>query len=145
MIKIVFIILLLAFILIAACESNCMIGEDYKITVSVFNNRDIPENLGLSNTHNVTLNITNFGNSLAESVTIYTYYCNDFKFGQRECENRTINVGDIPPKSTVNEYFEYTRILAQDQLDGTYSLQYNATSCLPITVVNNIVIVNQRQ
>jgi len=137
-------LLILLCILISGCTSNCVMGEDDKITVSVVENRDIQTNVGFSNHHIVTLNINNVGDSLARSVTVNTYYCNEFKLGQRTCENRTINVGDIPQKATINKFFEYDRVLIQNQLDGNYQLQYNVTSCLPITIVDNKVFVNQR-
>jgi hypothetical protein len=144
MIKLISVTLVLAFILITGCETDCMTGEDYKIKVSVVENQDIQQNLGFSNHHNVTLNISNIGDTLAKSVTVKSYYCNEERLGQKTCENRTINVGDILPKSTVSKFFEYDRVLIQNQMDGTYHLQYNVTSCLPITTIDNKVFISQR-
>jgi hypothetical protein len=100
--------------------------------------------MGFSNHHIVTLNITNIGDSPAKSVIIDTAYCNEIKLGQRMCENRTIDVGDIAPQTSIRKSFEYDRVLIQNQLDGNYQLQYDATSCLPITIIDNKVFVSQR-
>ena len=131
-------------VVFSGCTSDCGMGEDHKITVSVVENRDIQTNMGFSNHHIVTLDVTNLGDSLARSVTVKTTYCNEFKLGQRTCETPTINVGDIPPKATIRKYFEYDRVLLQNQLDGKYQLEYNVTSCLPYTTVDNKVFVSQR-
>lgn len=143
MIKLGFVILIV-FIFISGCTSDCIVGEDNKINISVVENRDVQTNMGLSNHHIVTLNITNIGDSLAKFVIVNSYYCNELKLGQRTCENRTISIGDLPPKATISKNFEYDRVLIQNQLDGSYQLQYSVDSCLPITIINNSVYVHQR-
>jgi hypothetical protein len=144
MIKILFIALILAFILIAGCNSNCANGEDRNINVTVIENRDIQTNMGLSNNHNVSLDIVNLKANDAKSVRVETYYCNDFTPQFRRCVNNSFNVGDIPPNGHVKKFFEYDRTAIDNPLDGKYQLDYTVTSCLPYTVVENKVIINQR-
>jgi len=131
-------------IFISGCVTDCTTGNDNKINVSVIENRDIQENMGFSNRHVIILNITNIADTTAKSVIIYSAYCNELRLGQRTCENRTLNIGNIPPKATITKSFEYNRVLIQNQLDGNYHLEYSATSCLPYTTVDNNVLVSQR-
>lgn len=140
-----FILIILIFIICSGCSSDCINGEDKNIDVSVVENIDTPTNLGFSYNHNVTINIVNAKDTVARSVKIDTYYCNDLTFGQsHKCENNSFKVGDIPPNTTIKKYFEYNRILVENQYDGKYQLQYKAESCLPITIENNSVFIHQR-
>jgi hypothetical protein len=137
-------IVIAIFVFAAGCSDNCLNGEDKNINVSVVENNDIQTNMGFTYHHNVTLKIENTKNSIAKSVKIFTYYCNEIRLGQQTCENRTLTIGDIPPSATVIKYFEYDRALVQDQTDGTYHLRYRVESCLPITTINNSVYAIQR-
>lgn len=142
----VFILMVFMFTIITGCSSNnCINGEDKNINISVGENIDTPTNMGFSYLHNVTINIVNVKDSTARSVKIDTYYCNDLTFGQsHKCENNSFSIRDIPPNAAIKKYFEYNRILVENQYDGRYQLQYKAESCLPITIVNNSVFIHQR-
>jgi hypothetical protein len=135
--------ILFILIIISGCSSNCITGEDRAINVSLGENREISTNLGATYHHNVTVNIANNANSDAKSVKIETYYCNDNKF-LHLCENESFNVDNIPPNSVIKRYFEYDRLIGQNQGDGKYQLLYKAESCLPVTTVDNKVFVSQR-
>ena len=135
MIKIVFVTLMITFILIAGCDSNCVTTQDRNINLTLGDNSNTPTTMGLSNHHNVTFTIQNIGVNVANSVRIYTYYCNDYTWG-RECENNTFALRELPPNETITSYFEYDRLPGQDVF-GKYSLKYYAESRIPVTLVNN--------
>ena len=132
------------FVIISGCATDCMDGVDNNINVSLLQNIDTKQNMDLTYHHNVSINVVNIKNSIAKSVSLDTSYCNDFTPKFRRCENRSFNVGDIPPKGTVTLFFEYDRNLIEHSTEGKYSLQYEIKSCLPIVTIDNIVYTKQR-
>ena len=128
MIKLILTLLFLL-ILFSGC-TDCIIGEDRNITVSLIENKDIENYMGLSHHHNVSIDIINTRASAAKKVTVTSYYCNDFTPQLRRCVNQSFNIGDIPPNGHVLKFFEYDRTALDNPLDGKYQLQYKAESCL---------------
>lgn len=142
---ILFGLIIVIFVLFTGCSSNnCINGEDKNVTVSVVENRDSQMNMGLTNHHNVTISIANIRDNPAKSVEVDTAFCNDFVPQFRKCENRSFKIGDIPPNGAVKQFFEYDRNAFENAADGKYQIQYNAKSCLPYIVVDNVVMVKQR-
>ena len=139
------ILLIVTFVIIGGCSSNCINGVDNNINVSLIENIDTQQVSGLMNHHNVSINVVNIKDSIARSVSIDTSYCNDFSPQFRKCENRSFVIGDIPPKGMIKKFFEYDRTAIENTVDGKYTLQFEVKSCLPFETIDNKVYAKQRE
>jgi len=122
---------ILGLVFVAGCDSIQLYYPSYNDNISVraFVNDPTPEYYGIIQHHNVTLNIRNDGVDVARDLTVKTYYCSSIA---HDCHNNSFPLGDLPPNTTVQVYFEYSNNAIENAANWEYILQYDATSNFPI-------------